>query len=484
MRTLTLYDLTGIQPFLFGARRLRANLGASWLAHVALSSEPEGWLGAAAQRVRATVLWSGGGNAVVSSPDASSARQLATQLSLRMLEEAPGLGLVCAHQAWDGEEASYHKVTRALRDAIEISKAARVGSACFTGGGVCEPCRDTGEPACTFAQDDGKPPIGASIDRRERACSKARDRLENFFKLPQGLDWTDDIDSLGRTSGEESALGVVHLDGNGMGAHFAQAARQGLGPVVALSRRVHAAGLGALRAGIQWVTERIEQGKLGFELSPQDTGGAPTKRLFPVRPVVFGGDDITLLCDGRIAIDLAAIMLEAWHNESQFHASAGVAIVRAHFPFYRAVEHAHTLCKKAKRWRKNQLVADASVLDWSLHREGGLATQPPVYTARPFVVVGPSPKEKPWRQWSWFRRECVQKLKDQTSLHTQIVSLAPALTAGRDPARRALSRLLDRHDYRLPTPPHHQLDVSGFEADETPYLDALEILDLVPREPL
>lgn len=175
-------------------------------------------------------------------------------------------------------------------------------------------------------------------------------------------------------------------------------------------------------------------------------------------------------------------MLRAWNERSKFHAAAGVAIVQAHFPFYRAVEHAHLLCKQAKRWRKDTLTEDASVLHWLLHREGGMLTSEARRTARPYVVVGAEPPGKPWRSWSWFRRECVQELKERTALHTQIKGLAAALVAGPDAGRRALSRLIARHDYRLPTPPHHQLGVSGFEAGETPYLDALEILDLVPPE--
>lgn len=474
MRTLTQYDLTGIQPFLFGARRLRANLGASWLVHMVLAHD--GWLGEAARGAGSTVLWSGGGNAVVASADDTRARQVATTLALRVVEEAPGLGIVCAHQPWDGDENSYARAAAKLHDAVEVAKNSRSGEARFHGGGVCEPCRDTADPAVDV--DDEGSPIGASIDRRELARGKAGERLKKLFPLPEEHAWSDDVDSLGRTSGEESSLGVIHVDGNGMGTHFAAATRKGLREVKALSTHVNKAGEQTLVAGLQWAAERIEQRKLGFELKAPEG----EDKVFPVRPVVFGGDDITLLCDGRIALDLAAAMLCAWNKQSKFHAAAGVAIVRAHFPFYRAVEHAHALCKQAKRWRKDTLDSDASVLHWSLHRESGVLTNDVPRTARPYVVVGAPPSGKPWRSWSWFRRECVQELKERTTLHTQIKGLAAALASGSDAGRRALSRLLDRHDYRLPTPPHHQLDVSGFEAGETPYLDALEILDLVPRE--
>ena len=402
MRTLSQYDLTGIQPFLFGARRLRANLGASWIVHTALAVD--GWLGEAAGGAGSTVLWSGGGNAVVDSPDEATARQVATTLALRMVVEAPGLGVVCAHRTWAGD---YPMTARALRDDLEVAKATRPGGALFDGGGVCEPCRDTAEAA--LARDGEGSPVGASIYAREGARHHAEDRLKRAFVLPTGLVWSDDIDELGRTTGEESALGVIHLDGNGMGRKFAEASGRGLEDVRYLSRHVEAAGRATLVAGLRWVADRASTDSIGFGLAKREGGKA---HVFPVRPVVFGGDDLTLLCDGRIALDLAAAMLNAWHAESKFHACAGVAIVRPHFPFYRAVEHAHALCKEAKHWRKENLTDDTSLLHWSLHRAGGVTEERVAHTARPYVVVGAPPRGKTWRSWAWFRHDCLRALHE------------------------------------------------------------------------
>src|SRR5690606_25293333 len=125
-----------------------------------------------------------------------------------------------------------------------------------------------------------------------RGC--AARRLTDLFD-PAPLVWTEDVDRLGRTPGEESTLGVVHLDGNDMGNRFAAARNDGIAAVRNLSANVHRCGEGALRAGLTWTQERIQTG-LGFQLSLDGE-----REVFPVRPVVFGGDDITLLCDGRIA---------------------------------------------------------------------------------------------------------------------------------------------------------------------------------------
>ena len=89
-------------------------------------------------------------------------------------------------------------------------------------------------------------------------------------------------------------------------------------------------------------------------------------RFFPVRPLIFGGDDLTLVCDGRLGLALAAVYLKAFHTHttSEFsrldfpdrdkkisdelkkpaYACAGVAIVKTHYPFARAYKLSSALC--------------------------------------------------------------------------------------------------------------------------------------------
>src|SRR5690606_35336429 len=82
--------------------------------------------------------------------------------------------------------------------------------------------------------------------------------------------------------------------------------------------------------------------------------------LLPIRPLLLGGDDLTFVCDGRIALDLAvtAIGEFAKHRiphlgddggETILSACSGVALVKPHAPFHRSYELADALCASAKR---------------------------------------------------------------------------------------------------------------------------------------
>ncbi|MGH2769045.1 MAG: hypothetical protein ACRDJF_00750, partial [Actinomycetota bacterium] len=94
----------------------------------------------------------------------------------------------------------------------------------------------------------------------------------------------------------------------------------------------------------------------------------------PVLPLVLGGDDFTALCAGRVALGLAASFLGAFEEEAakpippvgdivgevaerafrarRLAASAGVALVKSHFPFYGAYNLAEELLSEAKAVRR------------------------------------------------------------------------------------------------------------------------------------
>ncbi len=485
--TLSLYDLTSIQSYVFGSNRLAANLGASWLSRTAL----EAWLREAARKSGADVLWSGGGNAMVCSAGFDEARAVATHLSRRLLDDAPGLNVMCAHEIWVAGEAFTAANDRLQRD-LRRRKQETLPAAVFGGAGVCERCVETGDPVPVASRD----PTGAILAARLRASEHAEGALRTALgTLPSGLTWSRDVDRLGRSRGDRSIVGVVHFDGNRMGDRFQRAASDGIEKLVALSGQVERAGIEALQTALAPLLDPSRLDSLendeehGFQLFRDPAGS----RVVPVRPIVYGGDDITLICDGRLAVDLGARLLQAWHEHSTIldggaaHACVGVALADSHFPFFRAYELAERLCTGAKRWLQEQGAHSASALDWSLVAGGGAELTDPRRgdsTARPYVV-GTLPAGLPaHRGWNWFRRELVDAWIDAGAAHSQIKGLGEALWADLQSGaatRHAVEHLLARWEQRglqLPVP-DGVTQTHGLIGRETPYLDAVELLDRV-----
>jgi hypothetical protein len=345
--------------------------------------------------------------------------------------------------------------------------------------------------------------LGPAAKARLDASPDARQRIEEIHPLgefsdadgrPRQLTWAHDLDKLGRTTGERSFVGVIHFDGNAMGARFRDAARSDLEAFRQLSEAVTIAARQALGDALDWVRKCLggitDRAKGGFDLASDAEGCC-----FPVRPIVYGGDDMTLVCDGRIALDLAARLLHAWHQRTGVlpggaaHACAGIALVKSHYPFYRAYRLAEELCRHAKHRLDDR--NQASALDWEIVEGGGIESvaerradsitrdeRPLKLHARPYVVVGAPPVTGPYRAWDWFRDKLLKELQTNEDFHTQYKGLAATLHEGRDATREHLQRWRDRFARTLPEPRGFAFD-GGFAHDETPYLDALDLMDRI-----
>lgn len=100
-----------------------------------------------------------------------------------------------------------------------------------------------------------------------------------------------------------------------------------------------------------------------------------TNEKIPIRPIVLGGDDFTVICRADLALpyvtafikhfeketksELGKIILE--HNvfkegcvRDRLTACAGIAYVKSSYPFYYAYELAEALCTRAKKDAKNK----------------------------------------------------------------------------------------------------------------------------------
>jgi hypothetical protein len=90
---------------------------------------------------------------------------------------------------------------------------------------------------------------------------------------------------------------------------------------------------------------------LDLQLHTSEPG---VEAVLPIRPLFAGGDDLTFLCDGHLAITLAVVALDTVKQKSKeldlgLGASAGVAIGGPHAPYDRLRRIAGAACQTAKR---------------------------------------------------------------------------------------------------------------------------------------
>lgn len=390
--TVTVLDTTGIQSYIFGSNRLRENIGASYLVgqvtdawvRQILSQEfkitnPEASI--ETQDAEAELVYAGGGNTVLLFKSAELAISFTQKLSLKVLKEAPGINLVVAHRhdfEWE-QDHLYDIVQEMMKYDLDVKKRSRVPSAPLLGLGVTQDCNSTRLVAVDQSQNHGSPadyPVSREIVAKLEAVRPANTQLKQTLQLSDNWDIPLDFDDFGRSRDEMSYLAVVHIDGNSMGKRFQEFAkgksdRDYITAMRDLSQRVEQAGKAVLQQLTQDLIANWETLKDELDLTTQK---------LPFRPLVYGGDDITFVCDGRLGLTLAVRALQLFESQpiadgQPLTACAGVCIVKAHYPFARAYELSEALCQSAKKVAKrersgNERSKPVSAIDWHIAASG------------------------------------------------------------------------------------------------------------------
>ena len=177
---------------------------------------------------------------------------------------------------------------------------------------------------------------------------------------------TTNFDDMVTEKGHESLLAVIHIDGNNMGKHVKEA-MENRGSYSDAVREIR-----SFSNSIQdcYVTKPLAMIR---EKIPEMPAG---QNQF--RTIIAGGDDLTLVCNARIALEVVRLYFEALDQTNQglqgdqrHSACAGICVFHSHFPFSRAYELAEECCANAKR-KNRKLGGNHMMIDFQ-HCFGGTA---------------------------------------------------------------------------------------------------------------
>ena len=216
--------------------------------------------------------------------------------------------------------------------------------------------------------------------------------------LPQQY-FAIELEDLGGYEGE-SHIAIVHADGNGMGSKLMRVVDESESKeddeFLHYLRRFSASVTQLSKRALQETLEDLKS------LLPLKSLRNP-EGVFPLRPIVYGGDDLTFVCDGRLGLHLAALYLEKFKGEipivdtcESVDACAGVTIVPTKFPFARAYGFADELCRLAKRQR-SEGDPEGSWLDFQIIQEGATQSITALRETQYISLTGQTLHQRPYR---------------------------------------------------------------------------------------
>ncbi len=553
---LVITEVTQIQPYIFASNRMRENVGASFLVMQAT----EGWaleiinkvsprnnvnISPAGDKILdgrkrmedpavaldAEVLYAGGGNFVALFRNEDYAKEFIQKLSRKILIGAPGLQLTAIRQPLQWSEPLYLKLMGALEE-LEQKKHAWTPSAPLLGLGVTVMCRSTGMPAVDFRSsyepqldDDPDYPVSVEIISRLQGVEDARKRLRNKIPPPEEYAYPVEVNHLGQAKGEYSYIAVVHIDGNDMGIRKKEIGeeykdssqnREYIRAIRAFSESVAEAS----RKALETINDRIvscvkKKGEEHFipcnDKNIKKEGKQKVPKIvlersnegaccLPLIPIVYGGDDVTFVCNGQLGISLALEYIREFEKETgaspacknkKITSCAGIAIVKSHHPFAQAYRLAEELCSSAKRYRRKESIA-GSCLDWHFAVSGLSDTlenmrQREYKIKRDWLTLKPVELDKnekrPLRSWQIVNKGINEFRKPEWfERRNKLKALRETLRLGGD----AVSQFLLKYGLEsLPVIDASLLDLPkrGWWGKYCGYFDAIEMVDwFIPLE--
>lgn len=544
--TLTQIEAIGIQDYIFGSNNLRQNVGASelverattqWVAqvlddfgwkHNATWNDNGGRLDLADQSiadpdVQVEVIYAGGGNALVLFEGEAHglAKEFTRNLTFKVLEQARGLTLVVEHLDFHWHSVALSEKHQELRRRVAARKMKRPVSLPVPGRAVTAACEFTGQPAVGRDELDGdliSEQVRCKVDVGHLLADR---RLNNILwnVRESGYEFVYDFDLFGE-KGESSYIAVIHADGNGMGKRFKAIAREYPLPddneayvrqLRAFSQAISERSIAALRATVDLLMHSRKPGEDGEERfggvvpipTKKDKKTGKEQEYLPFRPIVFGGDDVTFVAEGRLGLALAAHYLDAVSqgplpgpkagmDGDPLYSRAGVAVVKSHYPFSRAYELAETLASSAKSQIHHLVDGKGTVMDWHFSTSGVILALKQVrereYVAengnsllmRPVRLnlgEDPPPGSKYWRSWETFAEitQTFQEKDPWIGRRNKIKALQRALRSG----PHAVEQF--RANYGVEELPEisgqSAMKITGWAGGDCGYFDAIEALD-------
>lgn len=445
---LVMLQTNSNQSFIFSSPRLREQIGASFeitLLSRWVKEEAEKLL---KQKPLPTSFWvsDSSGKVIVRFTDDEGgpkdlAKQLIREVTLRALTDAPGLDVTGVFIEATSNTVDADDLQELDRVFLEYSLNRRPAAARFPQFPFLERGSESALPASAslgtleFSQESLQPDnfdessplsLPSRVKRVFASTSRKRqvdDVQERLAKQGKELKQEPPLDptklAAAFQDGEESedakdmlsSVGVVHIDGNGVGAIMrdlgcAHRAVQKVGVSTTSDEETTDDSKG-LQSFIMEVNRRLDNVvKDAIALSWYYVQELTPDTVVPIVPVLVGGDDVTVYTDGRYAIPFAEAYIHHYErltkdddllsvlaivaggkkadaperdhfeiddyiiqNPGPLTASAGVAIVGRNFPFHIAYDLAEELVSRGKKLGKKPGTVPCSTIDFHVLRD-------------------------------------------------------------------------------------------------------------------
>ena len=340
----------GIQGFIFQTNDLKDVIGASELveqicttAFSELTGEKPNIIGAA-------------GNIKHVFDSEEACRNAVLKFPKQVMEMAPGITISQAVVAWDEATNPFEVAIEELEKKLRTQRN-RPAQSMTLGLIGTKRAPKTGLPAVACGKEVEL--IDAATVRKRAAQDRVQLCQKCFGNRVDDKRFAFDIKDI---TGHNDWIAIIHADGNGLGQVVQQVGKD-KEKFSEFSKKLDQATCAAAQEAFLKVVDSDD-----------------VNRVIPLRPVVLGGDDLTVIIRADLAVlyarefmcafeqhtrELLGDLLKEYkvfQGEDHLSACAGIAFIKSSFPFHYGYHLAEALCDRAKKDAKSEAIMPASGL--------------------------------------------------------------------------------------------------------------------------
>ena len=365
-------SVQGIQGFIFETNKLREIAGASQLVDNICTSEFEEYCKSISHTIDNDDVIMRAAGIIKYKVDKEAAKDIVKGFPKHISNYAPGLTISQAVVEYDENDvkATIDKLEEKLKvqrnivsmpvdiGFMGLNRARRTGGVAFS-----EKNDKNGtevQSRSVFVKEPLKDRKGNNAWLLKNKPLTDEDTLELFRKFtdkPIGKQLVPfDLNEITKRS-ENSWIAIIHADGNGLGKILAN-----LSDNVPNEKREKV--FKEFSQSLELATEN--SAKRAFKLVEKKFNEEKLER-YPIRPVILGGDDLTVIIRADLAYDFAKDFLKSFEQETEklfepmykygvkgLTACAGIAYIKDSYPFHYGVHLAESLVKEAKKKSKSE----------------------------------------------------------------------------------------------------------------------------------
>ena len=360
---LAMYDVRGIQSYIFKSNKAKEIIGASVIVANIITDGLKEYIDKCVpynekskyltdwrsdcptefidnNDIAMQVMFVGGGNAYVLFRTGEICSEVNKFLAKYVLTSTYSLNLaVAVVEKTDSYADDYKAINEEMRNIKAYMPSTQpIGAMPFM-----EADSITGYPI-TFK---GKEAVNTEVS----LCTEAKLKRESF---PNNED-EKIFDNMVSQKGDNSLLAVCHIDGNSMGKRIISEMKDvdKYPAAIEKMRRLSLSISDTFDAAFENMVSYMDD----MSAKVKDLEKAVSKGHKLYRKIIVAGDDITFVCNAKLAIPAVKKFIDCLghDNEAGYSACGGIAIFNSHFPFSDAYEVAEACCDSAKeRAKKNK----------------------------------------------------------------------------------------------------------------------------------